>query len=56
MAFTKEKMAVLAPMPSASEATAMDVNAGLRSSMRSAYRKSFQSVSANVIIGPPHAG
>src|ERR1035438_8435408 len=39
-AFTTEKMAVLAPMPSASAVTAVAVNPGLRLSKRQAYCRS----------------
>jgi hypothetical protein len=47
-AFTTLKIAVLAPMPMASEATITSVNAGLRFKVRSAYRKSCMKVCIGV--------
>jgi hypothetical protein len=43
------KMAVFAPMPSASDSTATAVNAGLLPSIRAANRKSFSSV---IVLAP----
>ena len=53
-AFTTVKIAVLAPMPRARVSTATEVKAGLFSSSRSAYRRSWYKVSiiqASWLIG-----
>ena len=50
MALTNEKIAVFAPIPSASDEIATKVNTGLERKLRNAYRKSCTNVS---IIAPP---
>src|SRR5258708_37723651 len=50
-AFTTEKIAVLAPMPSVSAATAARVNAGLCANMRSECFKSFTNASMGWLDG-----
>src|SRR5260221_9999053 len=65
-ASTKLKTAALAPVPSVSVSTAIDVHPGVRTRVRAAYRKSCRSVSmgalqarvvprAAAIRGPPVA-
>jgi len=47
-------MAVLAPIPSASELTATAVNRGLCLNIRSAYRASWLKVATFTMLSPPN--
>ena len=47
---TRLKIAVLAPMPSASESTATDANPGFSRSSRAAWRTSRQRASSGAIV------